>query len=175
MAGKEDRKPDPSDEVRKAELLVGLRDVRERILSLTASLPAAKQEEVFLGSWSSRELLAHLAGWDETTIRAADEILLGQRPSFYEYFDEDWSTYNAQLASEYNREDFAELLALARKTHGKLLAHVDGIAAEAFWADWGIRVQGWPVTVGGLLEAERQSEDVHFEQLRRFIDAGLKS
>jgi hypothetical protein len=174
MAEKEKQKPGPGDE-KKAALMAGLRDGRERILSLVASLPAAKQEEIFLGSWSSRELLAHLAGWDETTIRAADEILLGERPSFYEHFDEDWAAYNAQLVREYNREDFAELLALARETHGKLLAHVDGIAAEAFWADRGIRAQGWQVTVGGLLEAERQSEEVHFEQLRRLVEEGLKS
>ena len=74
---------------------------------------------------------------------------------------------NALLVGQYYREDFAELLALVRETHGKLLAHIDGIAAEALWEDRDVRARGWKVTVGRLLEAERRDEEAHHASSRR--------
>lgn len=61
-----------TDEAQKSELISGLRDVRERILNLALSIEPEKQGVAYLGAWSAREMLAHLAGWDETNICASD-------------------------------------------------------------------------------------------------------
>ena len=88
-------KKTPDFEKRKSELISGLRNVRERILSIASSLPKFQQDEIYLGNWSSREMLAHLAGWDKTNVEAANEILAGRLPSFYEDSDKDWKKYNS--------------------------------------------------------------------------------
>jgi len=164
---------DPDE--RKTELIAGLQDVRERILALASTLSESNQEAVYLGIWSSKELLAHLAGWDETNLSAAREVLTGQIPSFYEHHNKDWSAYNARLVSKYGRDSFAELVALVRETHGRLIAFIRDLPASELWNDSGIRARGWKVTIGRLLEAERKDEEAHYGQLKRFVETGEPS
>jgi hypothetical protein len=95
-------KKTPEFEERKSVLISGLHDVREKILVLASSLPKNEQDEIYVGKWSSREMLAHLAGWDETNIKAANEILAVRLLSFYRDSDKDWAKYNAKLVSIYN-------------------------------------------------------------------------
>ena len=159
----------------KSELLCGLKDVRERILTLVLSLEPEKQEVAYLGSWSAREMLAHLAGWDETNVCAAEEILADERPGFYEFIDNDWSSYNAMLVEDYSRDDFEDLISLVQQTHTRLLDEVTAIPAEEIWKDRGILARGWKVTIGRLLNAELQDEEEHYWQLKEFVEDGETS
>jgi hypothetical protein len=164
-----------SNAERKSGLIAGLKDVRKRILTLASKLDPGKHEEVYLGTWSVREMLAHLAGWDETNIRAADEILCDDLPSFYKYSDKDWASYNVKLVSEYSRENFEDLISLVGKTHTALVDKVEKISADELWRDRGIRARGWKVTIGRLLEVELEDEEEHYSQLRAFIEEGDKT
>ena len=159
---------------RKAELIARLKDVRKRILTQASVLDPEKREEIYLGTWSVREMLAHLAGWDETNIKAADEILEEGLPSFYEFSGKNWASYNAMLVEEYSIDDYEELISLVQKTHTELVDKVEDISADEVWKDRGIRARGWKVTIGRLLEAELRDEEEHHSQLRAFIEEGVK-
>lgn len=63
---------------RKQEIIAGLIVARQHILDAIADLPSDKQAEVFLGTWSIKDLLAHLVGWDFTNIEAVTDIRAGQ-------------------------------------------------------------------------------------------------
>ncbi len=165
----------PDLEKRKTDLISELRDVSERIMALAAALKPDQRDEIFLGTWSSREVLAHLAGWLETNVRAANEILAGEVPGFYEYADEDWAAYNAVLVDEYAQDDFEELLLVFRETHNRFLGLAASIPAAELWKDRGIRASGRKVTIGRLLEDELKDEEEHYYQLKQFIESGRKS
>lgn len=152
----------------KDELLFALKAVREAILAESLPLPAEARERVFLGTWSSMDLLAHLAGWDFTNLQAARDILDGLLPEFYEYHDRDWKTYNAMLVAKYKRDDFAEQIALARDTQGQLLDFLQNLPAEDLKRDTGVRAKGIKVTIARLLQAELEDEKTHFEQVFEF-------
>jgi hypothetical protein len=160
---------------RKAELVAGLKDVRARILKLAESLDSDRQREIYLGTWSARELLAHLAGWDDTNIQAVEEVFSGEVPSFYEHADTDWVSYNDKLVCEFLKDNYFEMLSLVRETHLRLMETIEAIPADELWKDRGIRVKGWKVTIGRLLDAERQDEEEHYSQMRTFIEEGGKS
>lgn len=166
---------EPDLEKRKVDLILGLRDVRDRILALTAALKPEQRDEIYLGSWSSREMLAHLVGWLETNVQAANEILAGEVPGYYEYADKDWASYNAFLVDEYALDDFEELLLAFRESHNRFLGIVEDIPASDLWLDRGIRARGSMVTIGRFLEAELQDEEEHYLQLKQFIESGVKS
>jgi hypothetical protein len=165
----------PIAEKKKADLIAGLKDTREKILASASSMPSEKQDQVFLGTWSAFDLLAHLAGWDETNLKAANEILEGNLPSFYAESDRDWASYNAKLIAEFGRDDFEELLTLTRETHASLLNFLKELPADELWVDRGIRARGWKVTIGRLLEAEMSDEKEHLEQINRFMETGVTS
>jgi hypothetical protein len=154
---------------RKAQaLLAGLIDVRARILAATASLPANSRGQIFLGSWSVRDLVAHLIGWDHTNLKAVDEVLRGRLPGFYRYADRDWRSYNATLVLRYGDPTFRRLTASARQSHRALLKRLKALPAKEMWEDRGIRFRGWKVTIGRLMEVERQDEEEHWRQIVEF-------
>ena len=163
-----------TDEERKSELISGLRDVRQRILSLASDLLPSQWDEVYLGIWSPREMLAHLAGWDDTNCNAADEVLAGELPTFYKFYDKGWVSYNAMLVQKYTCSGCGDLLLRVRESHEKMIASFGLIPAREIWKDRGIRARGWKVTIGRLLQAELSDEEEHYSQLKAFIEEGKK-
>jgi hypothetical protein len=114
----------------KEAIISSLVEARRKVMDAARSLPGPQQDVIFLGEWSVKDLLAHLAGWDDTNIQAVQEILAGQRPSFWQHHDRDWQSYNAQLVAKYRRDDFAELLAVVEASHRRLIDYLQTVPAD---------------------------------------------
>ena len=106
-----------SENLTMQELLLAIIKTRAAVLRAASQLSPEEQNTVFLGVWSVKDLIAHLVGWDFTNLAAAKDIQAGKLPEFYAHYDKDWKTYNAELVAKYKRDDFEELLALARDSH----------------------------------------------------------
>ena len=157
-------------ESNKDELLSALTETRTAILQAASQLSPEAQDTVFLGIWSVKELIVHLAGWDFTNLEAAKDIQAGKLPEFYAHYDKDWKTYNAALVAKYKRDNFEELLALARDSQGQLIAYLESLPAEIFEYDFGVRSgRGTRVTIVRLLQAELKDEQEHLEQVQEFM------
>ena len=148
-------------EGRKEEIITGLDRARACILAAAAALPAEKRDEVLLGVWSMKELLAHLVGWDYTTIWAAREIWAGTRPSFYDHRDRGWKSCNAELVARQRTEGWAAMVSLVAESHRRLIEYVLSVPPEVFDSDRSIRVGRYKVTIGRLLDAEIKDEWEH--------------
>lgn len=157
-------------QAKKEVFLAGLMEMRGKILEAAASLSSAQQDEIFLGVWSVKDLLAHLIGWDVTNREAVSAVLASQLPAFYAYHDKDWRSYNAQLVPRYKQEDFATLLAVAAASHHQLTTSLQTILTEEFDKDHGIRFRGYKVTLTRLLQAEMKDETVHYSQIEAFME-----
>jgi hypothetical protein len=156
-------------QIRKEGILAELQRIRASILAEASTLPAEKQDIVFLGIWSIKDLLAHLAGWDHTNLDAVKSVLEGQLPSFYEHRDHDWQTYNAMLVKKYKKDSFKELLATVKNSREKLIEFLQTVAPENFNKDFGVRFRGYKVTIQRLLEAETKDEQTHLQQIIDFF------
>ena len=154
----------------KDRIVFELVEARRKILDTASSLPPEKQDEVFLGAWSVKDLLAHLVGWDYTNIQAVGELLEAKLPAFYSYYDRDWKTYNARLVEEYRRDDFVELLASVEASHRELINFLGTVPAEEFEKDRGIWSGRYKVTIARILQAEADDEDKHHTQMKEFSE-----
>src|SRR3972149_7111072 len=94
---------------------------RQKILKLGEPLPEEKWDEVFLGKWSVKDLVAHLIGWDNWGLRATREILKGKLPSYYKYYDENWIAMNDRLVKGYKKGGKKKLLAAIKNSHRKIV------------------------------------------------------
>jgi hypothetical protein len=150
-------------------VLEALQEARTDLLNEAASLSAEQQGTVFLGIWSIRELLAHLAGWDVTNLEAVKDILAGKVPVFYDHYDHDWQSYNAKLVGTYEQATVQELLSLMQDSHSQLLEFLQSVPAEDFLKDFGLQTRGQKVTIQRLLEAELKDELIHSEQIIEFF------
>lgn len=156
-------------QARKEEVISALVKARRDILAEISVLSKADREQIFLGVWSVKDLLAHLAGWDFTNMEAVNSVLAGNLPSFYEYHDRDWQTYNAMLVAKYKKNSFKELLASVKNSQKKLIEILGSIPSEDFNKDFGVRFRGYKVTIQRLLEAETKDEQVHCRQIADFF------
>jgi hypothetical protein len=146
-------------QAKKDEIIRGLVEARQRILDAACLLSPAKQDQVFLGVWSVKDLLAHLAGWDYTNLKAVQEILAGQKPTFWEQYDRNWKSYNARLVVEYKREDMDELLAVVQESHRKLVDFLQTISADEYLKR---------KRMASLLRTEAKDEEKHHGQVEAF-------
>ncbi len=151
---------------RKGQLMADLEAVRRDILQAASALSVEQQDEVFLGTWSVKDLLAHLAGWDHANLEAAQAILAGRMPAFYAHHDRDWKTFNARLVVEYRRDDFAELVALVEDSHRQLSDFLQRIPAEDLVRDVGLRAGRYKVIIDRLLQVEVNDERKHCAQIQ---------
>ncbi len=156
------------DAASKEQTITGLIEARQAVLEAAAELRPEARSQIFLGTWSAKELVAHLIGWDYTNRAAAEEIMASQLPSFYDHHTRDWAKYNEHLIAEHGRDDWDELLAAARHSHQELIAFLQALPADEFERDRGIRAGRWKVTIGRLLRVEASDEVKHSEQVRAF-------
>ncbi len=152
----------------KAGVIAQVVTARRAVLAAAQALPPEKQGQVFLGSWSPLDLLAHLQGWDVTNLQAIESILAGQLPEFYACRDKDWATYNAHLVQRYRQEDFSALLGAVAASHRQLVERLERLPAGEFDQDRSLRYRGYRLTIARLMEAEARDEVVHSQQLRQF-------
>jgi hypothetical protein len=155
-------------QAKKDKVIAELVEARRKILDTAVALPPEKQDQVFLGVWSVKDLLAHLVGWDYTNLAAVQEILAGQLPSFYAHHDRDWRTFNAGLVAKYKRE-VADLISLVQDSHQRLVDFLRTVPAEEFGQDKGLRFRGYRVTIARLLQAEASDEEVHYKQIQAWL------
>lgn len=154
---------------KREQILSSLIQARQKILSESVKLTNAQQNQVFLGIWSIKDLIAHLIGWDHTNLEAAKSIREGRVPTFYDHRDHDWQTYNAMLVKKYKKDSFQELLAAANDSQEKLVAFLQTIPAEDFNRDFGVRFRGYKVTIQRLLEADVKDAQLHYKQITDFF------
>jgi len=155
--------------LKRDQVLSALVETRKDIITRASALSKEEQEHIFLGIWSVKDLIAHLAGWDFTNLEAVKSVLAGKVPAFYEQHDRDWQTYNATLVKKYTKDSFRELLATVRDSQKKLVEYLQSVPPEHFSRDFGVRFRGYKVTVQRLLEAEIKDEQVHCRQVIDFF------
>jgi len=150
----------------KRELIDTLVAARRGILETVNSLHPDQLDDVYLGVWSIKDLLAHLVGWDHTNLLAVQEILAGTYPTFFQNYDKDWQSYNARLVQEYKIEPFDHLLAEVTDSHQRLLGLLESLPADTLVKGKARSEKGRTVTIRTLLRAEANDERVHAEQIK---------
>jgi hypothetical protein len=161
--------PARSQILRKDQILSALVEIRQSVLTEVSKLSEAEQDQVFLGIWSVKDILAHFIGWDKTHLLAVRSVLKGELPTFYKYRDHEWQTYNPMLVKKYKKGSFQELLAEAKNSQDKLMKYLQTIPPEYFNKDFGVRFRRYKVTIQRLLEAEREDEQTHYHQVIDFF------
>lgn len=100
------------------------------LLAELRDLSDDKMNEVWLGTWSARDMLAHLAGWQEMMAIAYERMARGERPAPEGVNLSDVDGMNAQYVAESKDKSVAAV----RKDFETTLAHF-AAAVQAMPAD----------------------------------------
>jgi hypothetical protein len=127
----------------KTELLERMRAGREEWEALLAQIPdSARSEPALAGGWSLKDLIAHVAAfenWTAAQIRAANE---GRVPTDKELYGVEEVTVdpqgwdldreNAKIYARYKETPLAEVMTFSSQAFADLIAAVESVAAEDF-------------------------------------------
>lgn len=151
----------------KTAVIDGLVKTRDQILEAASTIPLERQNQAFVGEWTIKELLAHLAGWDYTNLEGVQALLMGEVPGFFAERDRDWKTYNAKLVAIHRRDNLVDLIKVVQKSQAELLSYLNKLTDEDFYRV--LRVNTFRMSIGGLLNFEIRDEKEHLEQIRQFM------
>ncbi len=116
-------------------------------------------------SWTARDIVAHLIGWNRYIMRGLSQVLCGDLP-FYEVDPgPNYSKVNAALVREYAATDRAALLEGLEASARELLVFLRTIEPSAWDRDFGIRHKGEVLTVKSTVEDLIADYDHHRAQL----------
>lgn len=158
------------DSASKIYLIQTMAAVRQEILTAARSLSPEARRIIYLGSWSVREMLAHLIGWDHANQQAIQELLAGKLPAFYAFHDRGWKSYNQMLVERFDQAEDQVLLVEIARSHTELLSALEVLPVEEYDRDRNVRFKGWKVTIRRLMQAELQDEEEHLAQLIEFME-----
>jgi hypothetical protein len=143
--------------------------VRAGVLDAASEVPAEERDTPFVGHWTIKDLLAHLAGWDYASMEAVVDLIAGRLPAFYDEYDPGWASYNQKLIETYGTEEWDELLSLLQESQAAFLDAVAGLSEEEVMAARGPAWRGRDISLHAVLRAAVRDESEHLQQIRSFV------
>jgi hypothetical protein len=130
-------------------------DVRQSLArqraALLAALDGLSEDEMArpgaVGSWSVRDVLAHLLAWEEEAVTRL-ELLAAERPQDIDWIaDEDeqeLEAWNARAQQRYASLALAEVMRRLEGVQGRILVALDSLSDERLSTDAGpVPVRNW--------------------------------
>jgi hypothetical protein len=118
-----------------------------------------------MDDWSPRDILAHLIGWNRYTIEGSGQIRNGHIPFYLVDPGDDFSKVNAVLVRQYSSRDKRELLDELETSCQELKLFLLSLDPADWERDYGVRHQGFPVTIQNNVEGLIDDYLHHREQI----------
>lgn len=100
----------------------------QELVAACADLPAAEMEEPGVtGTWSVKDIIAHVTVWEDEALTHLPAILAGRRPPRYSVTHGGINAFNAQMTQRNRDVPLAEVLRRRDDTHHRLLAFVQRV------------------------------------------------
>ncbi len=133
-----------------------------------ASLEERRLFETVTGSWSARDIVAHLIGWNRNVVRGASQILCGELPFYDVDPGPNYASVNASLVREIDDTDRSLLLEKLAASTGELTAFLRTVDPGAWDHDFGVRHERESLTVKSTVDDLIADYHHHRVQLEQF-------
>ena len=133
---------------------------------------ASLNEELFLkrfNHWSTRDVVAHLIGWNRYIIEGSNQIRRGELPFYDIDPGEDYSKVNAVLVQEYSSTDRQELLDELQVSAQELKRFIQSLDSNEWSRDYGVRHRGAIITIQNTVDELIEDYDIHKERLKKWV------
>jgi hypothetical protein len=128
----------------------------------------ALEEELLLrniNGWSTRDIVAHLLGWNLYIIEGSNQIMRGDLPFYDIDPGEDYSKVNAVLVREYSSKNKHELLDELRASAQELIQFLRSLGSSEWEQDYGVRHKEQIITIKNTMDELIEDYDIHRERI----------
>jgi hypothetical protein len=126
-------------------------------------LNETQMTEVWLGTWSVRDIVAHIAGWHQELGPALERLTRGERPIPEGVSYDDVDAWNARFVDARRHSAVADVLLELDKTHEAFLRAAAAVPPERFQPG----KTAWKIVDGNSAHHYRE----HGEQVRAWRTA----
>ena len=121
-------------------------------------LNEAQMTEVWLGTWSIKDIVAHISGWHREMGPALERLARGEKPVPPGVSYDDVDAWNAKFAAARKNAPVADVLLEFDKSHEYFMHAAAGVPAERFQ----VGKTAWKLVDGNSAHHYRE----HAEQIR---------
>jgi hypothetical protein len=126
--------------VNRVQLLKRIEEPWSVLMAAYGGLSEAEMlEPGVTGTWSVKDIIAHVASWEEEALTHLPVILAGGKPPRYSVTHGGLHAFNAQMTARNRDVPLSEVLRRRDETHRRLLAFIQGAPEEAFATDTRVR------------------------------------
>ncbi len=97
-----------------------------------AGLDEARMREVWLGTWSVRDIVAHISGWHREMIPALERLARGERPIPEGVSYDDVDAWNAKFAAARKSAPTADILKELDASHAAFMQAAAAVAEDRY-------------------------------------------
>ena len=116
----------------KTTLLTGAETEFTAFKRALAGLDEAQMREVWLGTWSARDIVAHISGWHRELAPALRRMEKGERPIPEGVSYDDVDAWNARFADARKAAATADILKELDASHAAFLQAAAGVPEERY-------------------------------------------
>jgi hypothetical protein len=98
-------------------------------------LDDARMTEVWLGTWSAKDIVAHMAGWHREMIPALERLARGERPLPEGVTYDDVDAWNAKFVEARRGASVREAVAELERSHRDFVRAAAAVPAERYQPD----------------------------------------
>jgi len=122
--------------VNRLQLLTRIEEPWSALKAAYGGLSAAEMlEPGVIGTWSVKDIIAHVTAWEEEALAHLPLILAGGKPPRYSVTHGGINAFNAQMTQRNRERPLSEVLRRRDDTHRRLLAFIQGAPEETFATD----------------------------------------
>jgi hypothetical protein len=119
----------------KQELIALLNRSRKRLEETIAKVPPEKWDQPGVnGAWAAKDVLAHVADWEEHHIAWLGAVIRGEKPKVpgpgYSWGAENIHRFNQAIYEAHCAQPFEQVLAYFRSMHAAFMAQLESLPAE---------------------------------------------
>lgn len=155
-----------SIETQVASLHIGIENFASCVASLDDKLFQAK-----LGSWTPRDIVAHLIGWNRYIITGSKQIIKGELPFYDIDPGENYCKVNANLIEEYPSEDRSQLIHELEVSGQELKQFLQTLDPSKWCHDYGVRHKGEVITIQNTVDALIEDYAHHSQQIKQWMES----
>jgi hypothetical protein len=152
------------------ELSRAVQDFIRCVDSLPESIFLKKMDE-----WTTRDVTAHLIGWNLYTIKGCQQLKKGELPFYFNDPGEDFCKVNAVSVGKYNSKDKKKLLAQLNDSADKLKRYMIAVNPNDWESNFGVKYMGNTITIKNTIDALIHDFINHKKQIEKWVEtANLK-
>ena len=116
----------------KAELMIRAASEYRAFHEALHGLNEDHMSEVWLGTWSIREIVAHMVGWHREMTPVLERLARGERPVAPGVSYDDVDGWNERFAATAKGREITDLLLDLDRTHEDIMQAADRVPAERY-------------------------------------------